>query len=153
MNKPYKTFVINLSITLSYCLLIYIQSAHPSPENMPDIPHIDKLLHFAAYAVLAILFFRTFESLPVNSSLKVVMILGIISSALYGITDEIHQHYVPYRDADIWDGVADILGSIIGVFAYRYLLKRYRVVLRSDASHIRPSSKDAFADQISKTSK
>jgi VanZ family protein len=130
MKKTSKTLILNTSMTLAYCVLIYFQSGRPSPEMIPEIPHIDKLLHFGAYAILAVLFFRTFESLPMNNSLKVVMILGIISSALYGITDEIHQHYVPYRDSDILDAVADTLGSITGVFVYRYLLKRYRVLFR-----------------------
>jgi VanZ family protein len=130
MQKPFRSFLLNLSITLAYCFLIYVQSAYPSPDRLPNIPHIDKLLHFGAYAVLGILFFRTFESLPIDNSLKVVMILGILSSTLYGISDEIHQHYVPYRSADIWDGVANLLGSIFGVFAYRYLLKRHRGPLR-----------------------
>ena len=47
------------------------------------------------------------------------MILGIILSSLYGISDEIHQHYVPYRDADIMDALADIIGSIFGVYIYQ----------------------------------
>ena len=131
MKNPPKAFIINLSIALVYCLLIYIQSSFPSPDRIPDISHIDKFLHFGAYAILAVLFFRTFESLPLNNSLKVIMILGIISSALYGVADEIHQHYVPYRDADVWDAVANLLGSVFGVYAYRRLWYRHRILSRN----------------------
>ena len=53
------------------------------------------------------------------------MILSITLSSLYGISDEIHQHYVPYRDADVMDALADIIGSIFGVYIYNFFgLKR-----------------------------
>lgn len=48
------------------------------------------------------------------------MILSITLSSLYGISDEIHQYYVPYRNADVMDVMADILGSIFGVYIYNF---------------------------------
>jgi len=50
-----------------------------------------------------------------------LIILSVLSSSLYGISDEIHQHFVPYRSAEWMDIFADILGSVFGVFIYQYI--------------------------------
>jgi len=60
-------------------------------------------------------------------------VLGILFSALYGLSDEAHQYFVPGRDADVWDGMADLLGSIAGVAVYRRLVdKRGRLAVKGD---------------------
>ncbi len=53
------------------------------------------------------------------------MILGIALASLYGISDEIHQIFVPDRVADIYDVIADILGSMIGVMLYQFFILEY----------------------------
>jgi VanZ family protein len=115
----YKNFLFYWSPILVYCTLIYIQSSNPSPEEIPSIPYFDKILHFAAYALLGALFLRAFKTLPIKDNIRLIMILSITLSSLYGISDEIHQHYVPHRDADITDALADIIGSIFGVYIYQ----------------------------------
>ncbi len=115
----FKNFLFYWFPILVYCTLIYIQSSYPSPEEIPQLPYVDKILHFAAYALLSALFLRALKTLPIKDNLRLVMILSITLSSLYGISDEIHQHYVPYRDADIMDALADIIGSIFGVYIYQ----------------------------------
>ena len=119
MRDSGKNFLFYWLPVFIYCLLIYIQSSHPSPEEIPSIPYVDKVLHFAAYALLGGLLLRALKTLPLKENLRLIMILGIILSSLYGISDEIHQHYVPYRNADIMDALADIIGSIFGVYIYQ----------------------------------
>jgi len=80
---------------------------------------LDKLLHVLAYFVLAILFYRAYRTLLINTSDHVLIWISILSSILYGISDEIHQHFVPMRQSDILDVLADAIGSILGVWAYR----------------------------------
>ncbi len=116
----YKHFLFYWLPIFVYCTLIYIQSSYPSPEEVPQLPYIDKVLHFAAYALLSALFFRAFKTLPIKDNIRLITILAITLSSLYGISDEIHQHYVPYRDADIMDALADIIGSIFGVYIYHF---------------------------------
>jgi len=103
-----------------YCLLIYFQSANPAPEQIPPWPLIDKLLHFTAYGVMAVLFYRAWRTLPMTASPRTLMAVSILSASLYGISDEIHQAFVPFRDAELLDVVADILGSICGALACRW---------------------------------
>ena len=123
MGKLQK-FIIYWFPILVYCLLIYIQSSHPSPQSLPDWPFMDKLLHFACYALLAALFLRAFNTTPLKHNLKLVLILSVLLSALYGISDEIHQSFVPYRSADYMDVLANILGSIAGVYLYQTIEKK-----------------------------
>jgi VanZ family protein len=106
-----------------YCLLIFIQSSHPSPDIGPEWPLKDKVLHFTAYALLGVLFLRAFNTTRVKQNLKLIIMLSIILSSLYGISDEIHQSFVPYRTADVMDALADFLGSAFGVVVFSLWLK------------------------------
>lgn len=127
INARFKNFLFYWFPIFIYCLLIYIQSSYPSSEKISSIPYFDKILHFAAYAFLGGLLLRALKTLPIKNNIRLVMILSITLSSLYGISDEIHQHYVPYRDADIMDALADIIGSIFGVYIYHFFwLERLR---------------------------
>ncbi len=110
---------------LIYCLLIFIQSSYPSPENIQrlNLPYIDKLIHFAVYAILGMLFFMIFRTQRFKKNINIVIALSILSSSLYGMSDEIHQYFVPYRDADIMDFFADVMGSICGVYIFKFIKK------------------------------
>lgn len=107
-----------------YCLAIYIQSSRPAPMQMPDIPLLDKLLHFTAYAVLGALFLRAFRTVRIRNNIKLAMALSVFLSTFYGLSDELHQHFVPYRNADLMDALADMLGSICGVVIYQKLMAK-----------------------------
>ena len=118
LEKLHK-FTVYWFPVLIYCLLIYVQSSHPAPQNLPDWPLMDKLLHFACFALLGALFLRALNTTPIKHHLKLVLILSVLLSSLYGISDEIHQSFVPFRTADPMDVLADILGSIAGVCLYQ----------------------------------
>lgn len=108
-----------------YCLLIFVQSSYPSVETIPSFLFSDKLLHFSAYALLGILFFRAFETFPALNNHHLTVFLGIMCAGLYGASDEIHQYFVPGRNADLMDLVADFAGSFAGVMIYRTILSKY----------------------------
>jgi len=44
--------------------------------------------------------------------------------AIFGGLDEIHQQYVPLRDASMKEVVGDALGGLAGVFSYHILSRR-----------------------------
>jgi VanZ family protein len=79
---------------------------------------MDKVLHFTAYALLGALFLRALNTTRIKHHLKLIIMLSILLSSLYGISDEIHQSFVPYRTADAMDALADILGSAFGVYIF-----------------------------------
>ena len=47
-------------------------------------------------------------------------------ATLYGVTDEIHQHFVPPRQMDGWDVLADAAGASIAA-AGAYAVSRFRL--------------------------
>jgi VanZ family protein len=107
-----------------YCLIIFIQSSQPAYEHLPEFKYSDKFLHFSAYAVLGILFFRAFQTLGIKTNIRLLILLSIVSASLYGISDEIHQYFVPFRNADLLDVLANTLGAVCGVYLYHLWVSR-----------------------------
>lgn len=115
-----KKFLIYWFPIILYCLLIFIQSSYPSSiERTLELPHLDKMVHFVAYALLGALFLRAFKTSRIKKNAKFMLILSVLLSFLYGIGDEIHQHFVPCRSADPMDVLADMLGGLMGVYIYQ----------------------------------
>jgi VanZ family protein len=83
------------------------------------------VLHFIAYALLGALFLRAFYTTRIKHHLKLIIIFSVLLSSLYGISDEIHQSFVPFRTADVMDALADILGSAFGVGVFSLWIKGY----------------------------
>ena len=113
-----RNFLICWLPLIIYCLAIYIQSDYPSPEEIPSWTFSDKILHFAAYGLLGILFIRAYETLPLRINKILLILMSSGSAILYGVSDEIHQYFVPFRDADIMDVAANTIGSVCGVYFY-----------------------------------
>jgi VanZ family protein len=122
MPNKLKRFSLYWLPLILYCLLIYIQSANPSPDQIPSFPFVDKLLHFSAYAFLGILFYRAYQTLKIKNNLQMLILLSVVSATLYGVSDEIHQSFVPFREAEVADVIADMLGAFSGVFLYQLLI-------------------------------
>jgi VanZ family protein len=125
-----RLFAVNWLPVILYCLAIYIQSDFPSPERIPSFQFSDKVLHFLAYAVMGVLFYRAYQTLRIKDNLRMLTLLSVVSASLYGISDEIHQYFVPFRDADILDAVANTLGALCGVYLY-HLFKAKRMAHRA----------------------
>ena len=109
-----------------YCFLIFIVSSGPIPDLGPDLPHGDKLMHFAAFAVLGALCLRAFGTTPLRHRPCWLLLASLLLASLYGISDEIHQFFVPVRSADIMDAAADVGGSIVGVLVWQLVISRRR---------------------------
>ena len=118
MHTNTKNLIFHWLPLILYCLLIFIQSSRPSYHQLPDIQYFDKLLHFMGYGLLGILFFRAFQTMPLKQFRKLLILSSMLGATLYGISDEIHQYYVPWREASFSDVIANTLGSVFGVYFY-----------------------------------
>jgi VanZ family protein len=51
-----------------------------------------------------------------------------VLGSFYGMTDELHQLFVPGRTCDVWDWTADTLGVVLGIVIvprlWRWYLRR-----------------------------
>lgn len=65
-----------------------------------------KTFHLIEYAILAIFLFFAIKKYQ----------LTILFSYLYGISDEIHQYFVPGRTSRFRDTLFDFAGILIGLF-------------------------------------
>ena len=101
---------------------IFILSSIPQ-LNPPDLGFKiqDKLYHFLFYAIFGFLIARSFSFLKVSPFFhRYSLIFAVVFSAVYGLSDEIHQYFVPGRFCSIGDFVADSLGGAAGVFIYHH---------------------------------
>lgn len=101
-----KTYII---FTLCYAALIFVISSFPMHVSLER--GADKTLHVIEYSILGFLTLGCFK----NRNLLPILIFAILISSLYGISDEIHQHFVPGREFSILDIVANSIGSLFGV--------------------------------------
>lgn len=93
-----------------HCALIFWLSHQP---DLPSTPGGDKTAHLAAYAVMGILFVRAFY-FGTGWRPWVLVLISFFVSALYGVSDELHQSFVPGRDASLGDVLADTAGAFLG---------------------------------------
>lgn len=135
-----KLDVICTAPIVSVAIGISVVSHMPSPPQ-PDIEfqYLDKILHFAAYAVFGIclqlaIFVRRTELArrPLAG-----LVIGI--SALFAAYDEIHQYFVPNRDMSIGDWLADCCGAAASLI-FSAVVYRIVTYLRKNFFHRRDPS-------------
>ena len=97
-----------------YMAAIFYVSSLPQPP-MPPGP--DKPWHALAYFGLALLVVRGLAGgLPRRIGARTAA-AAIAIAVTYGLTDEIHQRFVPGRSADVNDLIADAAGACLGAAA------------------------------------
>ncbi len=122
-SLPAKIFRV---LAVLYALLVITVSSLPN-IRIPNlgITWSDKVAHFAQYAVFAFLvaggWGRRVISRPLAENWRAAGFL-IAFAAL----DEIHQLWIPRRDASFWDWSADTLGIVLGFTVGLFLLHRRR---------------------------
>jgi VanZ family protein len=94
--------------------VIFLVSSLHQPPLPPGVS--DKPAHAFGYLGFGVVIARALAGgLPPRITLPQTLI-GLALASLYGITDEVHQHFVPGRSADIADWYSDSIGSAIGLF-------------------------------------
>jgi len=94
-------------------LIFYFSSLPEIPELILKITKETFILHIIEYAILSILLLRAFINSKNIIFREKAIYLAIIITILYGITDEIHQHFVPGRTFSLFDIIANGIGSIV----------------------------------------
>ena len=77
------------------------------------LPYGDKLAHAAAFGLLAGFFWLALRSFW----------WPIVLSSLYGLSDELHQRFVPGRQFDLLDLLADITGALLFILLVSFLTR------------------------------
>jgi len=96
-------------------VLIFYLSAQSSPPTPGRVP--DYVLHAVEYFGLAVLVFRAVAGgLPARVDAAGVTLTLAIAVG-YGVSDEVHQLFVPLRTAAVRDILADAVGACAGLIA------------------------------------
>jgi VanZ family protein len=113
---------------VAYASLIFYLSSLPHPEE--DLPKFlfekigDKLLHLIEYSVLAILCYRAFRRAAGPRVAQQAVMFAILAASFYGMTDEVHQAFVPLRESSWLDWIADTAGAVIGAVGASLIMER-----------------------------
>ncbi len=99
--------------TFAYAALIFWLSSQPNPIPALTERCWDKAIHFAEYGALGALLLVALRESGV--ALHRAAVLAALVAGLYGASDEVHQSFVPERDADVRDWLADTIGGAAGV--------------------------------------
>ncbi len=87
-----------------------------SHQSVVDIPlgAPDYLAHGVAYAVLGGLYVRALAGGQLATARWSLVWPAVVLAALYGLSDEFHQSFIPGRLASVSDLVADTVGALAG---------------------------------------
>ncbi len=75
---------------------------------------VRKTAHFAEYAALGFFIYSVFVSFYVEN--KIAFPTSFVIGALYAVSDEIHQYFVPGRSCQFSDMLLDWCGVAAGIF-------------------------------------
>jgi VanZ family protein len=93
--------------------LIFYFSSLPDPGGTPG-GISDKTAHVLIYAALGASLVRALAGGRITAMTMARILLAGALGTLYGVSDEIHQHFVPPRTPDILDVAADSIGAFTG---------------------------------------
>ena len=111
-----------------YWMCLLLATSIPA-VSMPKVAISDKIKHFSAFFGLSVLLSLTLLYQEKNFTLKkhfLTFTLLIVSG--YGFLDELHQTFIPGRNGEFLDWVADSIGAIVGVLLMGYLIKKFNYV-------------------------
>lgn len=107
--------IILLSFLLmAWIAILFFESTLPSAKFLGLIPQLDKVAHFGAFGILALLVCRLcFMVRPKSGILLFFMPLLVVT--VCGVIEESIQLFVPGRMASIPDLLADIGGAVFAI--------------------------------------
>jgi len=118
MKKSTLGFFRYQAPAILWAAIIFALSSIPS-VSLPKLGWLtsDKMAHVGVFLIFAGLTYRALrhqQMIPILS--RRCFLFTILFTAMYGALDEFHQYYVPGRDSDPFDWIADVTGSIVLVF-------------------------------------
>lgn len=113
-----------LVLTFGWAALIYYLSDQPGFDMAPLFPQQDKAMHLAAFGVLGFLGMGACKADGCRHRAGHFWRVATLV-CIYGVLDEVHQYFVPGRQSDVFDVLADVSGGLLGAGLMFLLLRRY----------------------------
>jgi len=116
MDKNRRFFWLWSPLIIYMAFMWFLSSQSGDKIQLVPIPFLDKVLHFLEYLIFGFLVARVI-SLPEGKKSRIRLFISVIVIALiWGAIDELHQSFVPLRDANLFDLIADCIGAGAGQF-------------------------------------
>lgn len=106
--------LLYLTPFLLYCLLIFWLSGQSDPGRLSPFAVPDKIAHLLEYSGFGFLLMRMLTFLNPEQNVVQHLIWVFSGALLYGLSDEIHQYFVPGREFSWMDLLADGAGGYLG---------------------------------------
>jgi VanZ family protein len=123
-----KNTIISLIFKTSsflFAVLIFTLSSIPYAQSPFNFRMSDKLLHLLVYLFFSILLFFAFHTSIRPFWQRNAYLFSLIIGVIYGLSDELHQGFVPGRQKDVFDFLSDLIGVLLGLFII-YLSLKFR---------------------------
>lgn len=101
---------------LIYAALIFYLSSLPGTAFVSPFFSADKVFHLGEYAVLGYLLARALGRYQIKK--KRLFLTAALICVAYGLSDELHQFFVPNRCTSLMDVIVDGMGSSLGIGIY-----------------------------------
>ena len=92
------------------------RSELPAPSFF-QYPYIDKLIHAIIFGILGFFYARSFRPRQEDANFTRVLLVTLMVAG-YGGFDEIHQLFVPGREASLGDLAADTAGGFLAAVIF-----------------------------------
>lgn len=80
--------------------------------------------HFAEYLILGLLLCLALH-LSATLDPRRLLLVALIVASLYGLSDELHQGFVPTREVSVWDWLTDTAGAAAAVLVWSGMLRAW----------------------------
>lgn len=116
-----------LTSTIIWMMIIFWESSIGDYSSVPGTQDghndlLSSIVHVVSYLILCFLLTKSFIVSGIKNNKAIVY--GFIITSLYGITDEIHQYFVPGREMHFSDWLLDTIGALIVFTFYKYKIKK-----------------------------
>ena len=123
-----KNFLTKRYPALLWSILIFILLALPGsmiPSEVSfSISNFDKYVHISIFCVFVVLWSFYYAAKPAKKNKSVFFLIFIIA-CLYGTAMEyVQKYFIPFRDFDLYDIMADVAGAAVGYVIISLLLIR-----------------------------
>lgn len=124
----------NLCIrNIIWAIIIFVLCSVPG-NSLPhtpavNIPHLDKLVHFALFFVMGIFLIAELKFQTKLRRITIAFITFALITIYGGVIEILQEYYFTSRSGDLWDFCADIAGGVTAIFMYSSLKKQKDLLL------------------------
>lgn len=116
---------ISIFITLAIASTIFYLSSKTFPGPPGPISHLSTVYHFFAFFFLALFLLMSITKGKLQNP---ALLLAILISLAYGISDEIHQFFVPGRHCSFIDILTDSAGILTLSLIYSFRISKKKPI-------------------------